>query len=148
MGYKEKVEMGLCGWCGENNDNGKKLCDECGKIARDRTNKRASKLRSAGKCRTCGKELDKRGVRCKNCSKKHDEIGRRKTSSRREQGVCPKCGKKRDSKYKHWYIRSLVLSSIVTSHLFLLVFKLGRTTCLFTKGNWANLFSMSSIRIM
>lgn len=115
MNYKEKIAMGLCGWCGENNENSKKLCEECGKISRDRTKKRASKLSATGKCRTCGKKLDKKGVRCKDCSKKHYEIGKKKTLLRRQQDLCLKCGGQRDSKHKHCEICRL---KFVSKNLF------------------------------
>ena len=91
--YKDRIAKGLCGGCGELNEEPSSLCKTCKEKSRKRTEAKRKSRKENNACLDCGKPADN-GSRCKGCAAKQSSGQRRRVDQRKEDGLCVQgCGK-------------------------------------------------------
>lgn len=89
--YKERVEAGLCGKCGEKVESGS-LCPKHLLAERERATKKRARNRATGKCLNDNRPAVA-GGKCQVCID-NAKISRDKTTAKRKAaGLCTQCGK-------------------------------------------------------
>lgn len=92
MNYKQRVEIGLCGRCGNKNIAGKSLCEHCICIRNTSRHKLRKNKVKDGKCQDCTNFVTDNKNRCNICLEKA-KISKQKTrKTRNKNGFCYICG--------------------------------------------------------
>jgi len=93
--YKERLAAGLCGKCGEPNDNGGSLCDICKEKERVRAKAKRERHAAAGSCVNCGRPVSKRSkTKCDHCLAVGAESAKKAAQKRKAVGLCQACGQR------------------------------------------------------
>jgi hypothetical protein len=91
MNYKERVEAGLCGKCGEKVESGS-LCPKHREEARKRAAEKRARNRATGKCHNDNRPAVS-GGKCQVCIDNAKASRKRVVTKRKAAGLCTECGK-------------------------------------------------------
>lgn len=88
--YKDRIARGQCGGCGQPNNNGGSLCDECKEKSKQRAQAKRSVNKAANGCLDCGQPVTS-GRRCDKCKLKQTESRKRTAERKKRLGICTVC---------------------------------------------------------
>lgn len=89
---KERIEKGLCPYCGNPIDREGYCCKYCNKYHHKLNRERAIRNIENNRCSSCGKTLDREGWFCISCAKKLNNRATIRSAERREKNLCVQCG--------------------------------------------------------
>lgn len=97
--YKERVAQGLCGTCGQPQDDGKAQCSACREKIAARKQEKQQQYRDAGLCPKCGKRPPRDGKQtCESCGAKQARDNARSRDNKKAANLCINCGQPSDGK--------------------------------------------------